>query len=590
MKKYLKNFSEFDVAQYLFKKQADQYDKNKGRNPSDPSSIGKRTKNVREWFKTMCKEDSQMMAKVAESKAKWMAQGPPRIVKSFLTIAKLLSHRKKNLAKRILEFQEELDITMGVHCVIFHGHHSAEGGVEVGILETVPKQQGVKFKQHLSGRKNCDKLDFPAISLKLSTNEDGISGSKGEKVDLKKSEAGYLILPDRSALKLPGQKDVIRQIMNKAYVKYTNNCHACVPWTFLVTALLDYLDEECLPEGLDTFPDPSKLTGTQVQDIWNCWLTRQKRGEAMVVFTASKKGDLRAEVEQKQLRRKKGKKYYVEISSEGEGEAEQPVLLQTIGGETNPMPQMANYEAESLAAHSSDRATQLAFLYSLSKALAYQGLVLQYSEMKTTPCPEPPLSLESWCSWEWTESSLPAELHNRATGSYPDLNFECSGCYSFEYKVIELEPDTDPIPPHLGHSPFSHKHLDQVLKLVEEARDRMAVVISGNKKSSKSGAGEWSDSTSLAQPQKKLIGGTSDQQKTDRLTSAKPALAAPEGLPTTVPTNSPAVQQEGSLNTPAELQEKRVRENGEEDGSLLRKKPWSRAHAATPALEVAHPK
>ncbi|KAF9218297.1 hypothetical protein BS17DRAFT_823170 [Gyrodon lividus] len=105
----------------------------------------------------------------------------------------------------------------------------------------------------------------------------------------------------------------------------------------------------------------------------------------------------------------------------------------------------------------------------------------------------------------------------------------------------------------------------------------MAVVISGDKKSSKSGAGEWSDSTSLAQPQKKLIGGTSDQQKTDRLASAKPALTALEGLPTAVPTNSPTVQQEGSLNTLAELQEKHVREDGEEEGSLLRKKPQSRA-------------
>ncbi|KIJ15713.1 hypothetical protein PAXINDRAFT_11305 [Paxillus involutus ATCC 200175] len=385
MKKYLKGFSEFDVAQYLFKKQADEYDKNKGQNPSDPSSIGERTKNVREWFETVCKEDSQMMEKVATSKAKWMAQGPPEDCKVI--------HRKKNLAKRILEFQEELNITMGVHCVIFHGHRSVDGGVEVGISETAPKQQGVKFKQHLSGRKNCNKLD-----PELSTNEeeDGISGDKGEKVVLKKSEAGDLILPDHGSLKLPGQKDVIRQIMNEAYMKYTNNHHACVPWTLLVTALFNSLDEECLPESLNTFPNTSKLTGTQVQDIWNCWLTHQKRGKAMVVFTASKKGDSRAEVEKKQLRRKKGKKDYVKA----------------IEGKTNPMLQMADCETESPAAHSSDRAMQLEFLYNLSKASAYQDLVLRYSEMKTTLRPEPLLSLESWCSWKWTASSLPVEFHD----------------------------------------------------------------------------------------------------------------------------------------------------------------------------------
>ncbi|KIK72353.1 hypothetical protein PAXRUDRAFT_180838 [Paxillus rubicundulus Ve08.2h10] len=49
---------------------------------------------------------------------------------------------------------------MGVHCVIFHGHHSnsTKGGIEVGTSETVPKLQGGKFKHHQSHHKICDKL------------------------------------------------------------------------------------------------------------------------------------------------------------------------------------------------------------------------------------------------------------------------------------------------------------------------------------------------------------------------------------------------------------------------------------------------
>ncbi|KIJ12242.1 hypothetical protein PAXINDRAFT_14866 [Paxillus involutus ATCC 200175] len=522
MKKYLKGFSEFDVAQYIFKKQVDDYDKSKGRDPSKCGTIGERTKNAREWFEVVYRKDSGMMAKVDAAKAKWMAQGPPEDRK--------VAHRKKNLAKRILEFQEELNVTMGVHCVIFHGHRSVEGGVEVGTSETAPKQQGVKFKQHLSGCKNCDTLSEAFMAylqdefdpeLATDEEEDCVGSKKGEKVVLKKSETGDLILPDCGALKLPGQKDTIRQIVNEAYVKYTNNCHAHAPWTLLVTALPDYIDEECLLEDLDAFPDPSKLTGTQVKDVWDCWSSRQKRGEAMVVFTASKKGDMRAEVEKKRVRRK-GKKNYVEV----------------------------DYEAQSPAAHSSDRATQLAFLRTLSKASAYQDLVQKYSEMKTTPRPEPPLLLEPWCSWEWSASTLPAEFHDiaqleaaliqfskalpatRSSIRFGKLTLALGLLLCDITKVLELEPDVDPFPAYLGLSPFSHQHFDQVLNLVVETRDRISAT----------------------------------------------TLTAPEGSPTTASTNAPAPQQEepvngGPVNVPgdsndAKPKEKCGHEDGEEEGSL----------------------
>ncbi|KIJ19233.1 hypothetical protein PAXINDRAFT_8580 [Paxillus involutus ATCC 200175] len=409
---------------------------------------------------------------------------------------------------------------------------------------TAPKQQGVKFKQHLSGRKNCDMLSEAFMAylrdefnpeLTTDEEEDCVGSEKGEKVVLKKSETGDLILPDRGALKLPGQKDAIRQIVNEAYGDCSTQILGCRRDLFIPI--------KCLLEHLDAFPDPSKLTGTQVKDVWDCWSSRQKRGEAMVVFTASKKGDMRAEVEKKRVRRK-GKKNYVEV----------------------------DYEAQSPAAHSSDRAMQLAFLCTLSKASAYQDLVQKYSEMKTTPRPEPPLSLEPWCSWEWPASTLPAEFHDiaqleatltqfskalpatRSSIRFGKLTLALGLLLRDITKVLELEPDVDPFPAYLGLSPFSHQHFDQVLNLVVETRDRISAT----------------------------------------------TLTAPEGPPTTVSTNAPAPQQEepvngGPVNVPgdsndAKPKEKCGHEDGEEEGSLVKKKPRSRAPAVTPAPEIARPK
>ncbi|KIK72583.1 hypothetical protein PAXRUDRAFT_21819 [Paxillus rubicundulus Ve08.2h10] len=50
-------------------------------------------------------------------------------------------------------------------------------------------------------------------------------------------------------------------------------------------------------------------------------------------------------------------------------------------------------------------------------------------------------------------------------------------------KVIELEPDINPIPPYFGQSPFSHQHLDQVLATVEETKGRITTVVASSKRS-----------------------------------------------------------------------------------------------------------
>ncbi|KIK73822.1 hypothetical protein PAXRUDRAFT_20470 [Paxillus rubicundulus Ve08.2h10] len=228
MKRFLKGFSEFDVAQHLFKKEVDKYDKKKGRDASKCSTIRERMKNVREWFETICKVDTNMMGKVEAAMAEWKEQGPPEDWK--------VAHHKKYLAKQIQQFQDELALTMGVHCVIFHGHHSnsTKGGIEIRISETSHKLQGAKFKHHQSGHKNCDKLgeafmEYLRDEYAVDTDDEGdkVSGHKGEKAKMEKNSLGALALPPYSSLKLPGQKDIIRQIVHEAYGELSNEPHLC---------------------------------------------------------------------------------------------------------------------------------------------------------------------------------------------------------------------------------------------------------------------------------------------------------------------------------------------------------------------------
>ncbi|KIK75517.1 hypothetical protein PAXRUDRAFT_18937 [Paxillus rubicundulus Ve08.2h10] len=77
MKRFLKGFSEFDVAQHLLKKEVDEYDKKEGHDASKYSTIKERMNNVREWFETICKVDTNMMGKVEAAMAEGKEQGPP---------------------------------------------------------------------------------------------------------------------------------------------------------------------------------------------------------------------------------------------------------------------------------------------------------------------------------------------------------------------------------------------------------------------------------------------------------------------------------------------------------------------------------
>ncbi|KIK77987.1 hypothetical protein PAXRUDRAFT_17139 [Paxillus rubicundulus Ve08.2h10] len=91
-------------------------------------------------------------------------------------------------------------------------------GIEVGILETAPKLQTLKFKQHWSGHKVCDRMgkdfmkylwdEFNPV-LNADDEDDMLSRHKGEKAKMEKDSLSTLVLPPYSSLKLPGQKDAI---------------------------------------------------------------------------------------------------------------------------------------------------------------------------------------------------------------------------------------------------------------------------------------------------------------------------------------------------------------------------------------------
>ncbi|KIK73370.1 hypothetical protein PAXRUDRAFT_178624 [Paxillus rubicundulus Ve08.2h10] len=306
-------------------------------------------------------------------------------------------------------------------------------------------------------------------------------GCKGEKVKMEKDPIGALVLPPYSSLKLPGQKDAMRQIMHEAYGKHSIEYCPIAGRTDGKPHAFEFIHEDYLPDDLDKFPDPSKLVSSQVQPIWDLWLAHQAKGEQMVVFIRCKKGDLRADVEGKLFHHKKGKKKnYTEIYEEN------------VGGHP--------------AAHASDQQTQVAFLQTLSKAKSYQDLVLMSTSIITKPVLVFLFSfiyvrLNISFSWQWASSCLSVKLHNlhllkatlvlfsqavptsHSSRHFGKLTLALGLLLCDITKVIELEPNINPIPPYFGQSPCSHQHLDWVLATVEVTKGRITAAVTNSKRS-----------------------------------------------------------------------------------------------------------
>ncbi|KIJ06622.1 hypothetical protein PAXINDRAFT_158677 [Paxillus involutus ATCC 200175] len=133
---------------------------------------------------------------------------------------------------------------MGVHCVIYHGHqsNSSSGGVELGVTETMPKQQKDKFIKG-RGKKLSSKLSISLLEYlhckydsrkeEDDEDEDDRLNDDSERATLKVNRDGALVLPSLITLKLPNQKDAIRQIVHKAYSR--------VPWALLQTDFNEYI-------------------------------------------------------------------------------------------------------------------------------------------------------------------------------------------------------------------------------------------------------------------------------------------------------------------------------------------------------------
>ncbi|KIK75110.1 hypothetical protein PAXRUDRAFT_19274 [Paxillus rubicundulus Ve08.2h10] len=242
-------------------------------------------------------------------------------------------------------------------------------GIEVGILETAPKLQTLNFKQHRSGCKVCDRLgeafmeylwdEFDPV-INADDEDDKVSRHKGEKAKMEKDSLGTLILPPYSSLKLPGQKDAIQQTMHEAYIKYTNNPHACVPWKLLINAL-EFISEDCLSDDLDEFPILPNLLVLRFNQFGICGWPVRPRGHCQ----------------------KGKKKEYVEINEENNGDR---CNGEQEGGDhpgASPGVDQGRINPQSPAAYALDKQTRVTFLQTLSKAKTYQDLVLLSSTMIT---------------------------------------------------------------------------------------------------------------------------------------------------------------------------------------------------------------
>lgn len=74
---YKKKFTDFQVAQHIFKDLIAAFDLEQGRDPHEKSSIGARTKNAHAWFKDVCLNNADQMAQVRKAKREWNSQGAP---------------------------------------------------------------------------------------------------------------------------------------------------------------------------------------------------------------------------------------------------------------------------------------------------------------------------------------------------------------------------------------------------------------------------------------------------------------------------------------------------------------------------------
>lgn len=94
-----------------------------------------------------------------------------------------------------------------------------------------------------------------------------------------------------------------------------------MPWLLLAKSQEEYLDADCLPDGL-VVADPSKFPRKEVDKLWDHWSARSRKGLPILRFLKAKVDDLPFGLPREEPRPLRKKRQYVEVSDEHSDEDE----------------------------------------------------------------------------------------------------------------------------------------------------------------------------------------------------------------------------------------------------------------------------
>ncbi|KAG2109007.1 uncharacterized protein F5147DRAFT_773346 [Suillus discolor] len=525
---YMKEITDWDVAQKLFKQEINDYDKEEQSKSGGKHSIKFHTGHTRDWFNNMTPAQRE---EVEDTKEKWNREGAPAEAQAM--------YRKRNLKRVLDDFTEQIRRTMGCQVVMLVSHKKkSDQTLSVVVHESKPLNGKKVFTQSSRGNKEWtsdgftkfaewSKSEFyPEDSDGVSDNEDDEDDTKDKLPELVLDKTGYAKLPSRAAL----------MGLKVGWVEVFTDSTKPVPWREVVAKPSLYLDLECLPKGF-LLRDPSHLRADDITKLWDHWEVRRAAKQRLIIFLAGKLANMSKESLQNAVPYKGDKKVYVEISQENEDDTSaKPPTTRTEGPAGTKAASSAlasthlapctispadddssedDLATTSFAGHTTGPAggpsgaqegapaavpmkDRVQFLKSLSNNDKYLLLVEGVRDLEKGPSSEEQRDWPTWATWSWEESYLPNAVHSedgvveifldmiasakitslpsgmRVTLGLGLLLRECKR--AIEYEVDEAPHNT---PTYLGASTLDIKILSLVEDLVDTVRGRMLPTLKG---------------------------------------------------------------------------------------------------------------
>ncbi|OJA17540.1 hypothetical protein AZE42_13394, partial [Rhizopogon vesiculosus] len=147
---YKKVLTDWDVAQKLFKKEMDEYDKAQQAKKGTSHAIRYRTAHAREWFNNMSQEQKK---EVEDAKKKWNEEGALEEIQA--------NYRRNKLKKTLDDFSEQIRRTMGCRVVMLVSHKKkADQTLSVTLHESQPQNVKKNFSGSSDGIKEWVSTGF----------------------------------------------------------------------------------------------------------------------------------------------------------------------------------------------------------------------------------------------------------------------------------------------------------------------------------------------------------------------------------------------------------------------------------------------